>query len=133
MIHIVNPEHVIDFAFEPIRGRPDGKDAFDGFKFLDPAFDPQVLVLGVRVENVDELEFFLFRPVYRGFVRHVVEGHDVVIPQERHDLNQTVFFDLNLILADKTEDRKKALAKLLPYQREDFVGIFKELDRKSVV
>src|SRR5437867_1145979 len=32
-----------------------------------------------------------------------------------------------MILADKTEDRKKALAKLLPYQREDFVGIFKEL------
>src|SRR5262249_4078214 len=25
------------------------------------------------------------------------------------------------------EDRKKALAKILPYQREDFVGIFKEL------
>ncbi len=32
-----------------------------------------------------------------------------------------------MILADKIEDRKKALAKLLPYQREDFVGIFKEL------
>ena len=32
-----------------------------------------------------------------------------------------------MILAETTEDRKKALAKLLPYQREDFVGIFKEL------
>jgi hypothetical protein len=32
-----------------------------------------------------------------------------------------------MILADKTDDRKKALAKLLPYQREDFVGIFKAL------
>src|SRR3569833_1188495 len=32
-----------------------------------------------------------------------------------------------MILADNLEDRKKALAKLLPYQREDFVGIFKEL------
>jgi pyruvate,orthophosphate dikinase len=32
-----------------------------------------------------------------------------------------------MILAEKTDDRKKALAKLLPYQREDFVGIFKEL------
>ncbi len=32
-----------------------------------------------------------------------------------------------MILADKTEDRKKALAKLLPYQREDFAGIFREL------
>src|SRR5262249_30236908 len=29
-----------------------------------------------------------------------------------------------MILADNTEDRKKALAKLLPYQREDFYGIF---------
>ncbi|HSY44400.1 MAG TPA: putative PEP-binding protein, partial [Candidatus Acidoferrum sp.] len=33
-----------------------------------------------------------------------------------------------MILAEKTEDRKKALAKLLPYQREDFIGIFKELN-----
>ncbi|MBI4323881.1 MAG: pyruvate, phosphate dikinase, partial [Chloroflexi bacterium] len=32
-----------------------------------------------------------------------------------------------MILAENTEDRKKALAKLLPYQREDFIGIFKEL------
>ncbi len=32
-----------------------------------------------------------------------------------------------MILADNLDDRKKALAKLLPYQREDFVGIFKEL------
>ncbi len=32
-----------------------------------------------------------------------------------------------MILAETTEDRKRALAKLLPYQREDFVGIFKEL------
>ena len=32
-----------------------------------------------------------------------------------------------MILADKIEDRKKALAKLLPYQRGDFVGIFKAL------
>ncbi|MGH7952053.1 MAG: pyruvate, phosphate dikinase [Limisphaerales bacterium] len=32
-----------------------------------------------------------------------------------------------MILAEKTDDRKKALAKLLPYQREDFAGIFREL------
>jgi len=32
-----------------------------------------------------------------------------------------------MILAEKTEDRKKALARLLPYQREDFIGIFKAL------
>jgi pyruvate,orthophosphate dikinase len=32
-----------------------------------------------------------------------------------------------MILADNLEDRKQALAKILPYQREDFVGIFKEL------
>jgi pyruvate, orthophosphate dikinase len=32
-----------------------------------------------------------------------------------------------MILADNTDDRKKALAKLLPYQREDFIGIFKAL------
>ncbi|MBE0543418.1 MAG: pyruvate, phosphate dikinase [Verrucomicrobia bacterium] len=32
-----------------------------------------------------------------------------------------------MILADTVEARKAALAKLLPYQREDFVGIFKAL------
>lgn len=32
-----------------------------------------------------------------------------------------------MILADNKEDRQKALAKLLPYQRDDFAGIFKEL------
>src|SRR5881398_1444039 len=33
-----------------------------------------------------------------------------------------------MILAEKIEDRQKALAKLLPYHREDFIGIFKALD-----
>jgi pyruvate,orthophosphate dikinase len=32
-----------------------------------------------------------------------------------------------MILADTVEGRKKALAKILPYQKEDFVGIFKAL------
>ena len=32
-----------------------------------------------------------------------------------------------MILADNIEDRKAALAKLLPYQRDDFAGMFKEL------
>ncbi len=32
-----------------------------------------------------------------------------------------------MILADTKDDRKAALAKILPYQREDFVGMFKEL------
>ncbi len=32
-----------------------------------------------------------------------------------------------MILAESLEDRKKALAKLMPYQRDDFAGIFREL------
>jgi pyruvate,orthophosphate dikinase len=32
-----------------------------------------------------------------------------------------------MILVERKEDRKAALAKLLPYQRDDFAGIFKEL------
>ncbi len=32
-----------------------------------------------------------------------------------------------MILADKLEDREKALARILPYQKGDFVGIFKAL------
>ncbi len=33
-----------------------------------------------------------------------------------------------MIVADNLEDRKKALAKLLPYQKADFVGIFKAME-----
>jgi pyruvate,orthophosphate dikinase len=33
-----------------------------------------------------------------------------------------------MIIAESVEDRKKALSKLLPYQRKDFVGIFKALN-----
>ncbi len=33
-----------------------------------------------------------------------------------------------MILADTTDDRKKALERLLPYQKEDFRGIFKAMD-----
>src|SRR5690606_4127276 len=32
-----------------------------------------------------------------------------------------------MILADTTEAREAALEKLLPYQREDFIGIFKAM------
>ena len=32
-----------------------------------------------------------------------------------------------MILAENVDDRKKALAKILPYQKQDFAGIFKEL------
>ena len=37
-----------------------------------------------------------------------------------------------MIVADNVENRKKALAKLLPMQREDFIGIYKAMEGKSV-
>ncbi len=37
-----------------------------------------------------------------------------------------------MIVAESLEARKKALAKLLPFQKEDFVGIFKAMDGKPV-
>jgi pyruvate,orthophosphate dikinase len=37
-----------------------------------------------------------------------------------------------MIIADSVEARKKALAKLLPFQREDFKGIFKAMNGKPV-
>ena len=37
-----------------------------------------------------------------------------------------------MILSEEREGRKKALAKLLPYQKEDFIGIFKEMDGLAV-
>src|SRR5918993_1358927 len=41
-------------------------------------------------------------------------------PQRIHNMRE-------MILATDIEGRKKALAKLLPYQREDFVGIFRAM------
>jgi pyruvate,orthophosphate dikinase len=38
-----------------------------------------------------------------------------------------------MILADNQEGRKKALAKLLPYQRQDFEGIFKVMNNLPVI
>lgn len=38
-----------------------------------------------------------------------------------------------MILADSEEERRKALAKLLPYQRDDFEGIFKVMDKLPVI
>ncbi|MCL2102746.1 MAG: pyruvate, phosphate dikinase, partial [Syntrophorhabdaceae bacterium] len=37
-----------------------------------------------------------------------------------------------MILADDTEGRRRALAKILPMQREDFIGIFKVMNGKPV-
>jgi len=42
-------------------------------------------------------------------------------PQRIHHMRE-------MILASDIEQRKAALAKLLPYQREDFIGIFKEMN-----
>ena len=50
-----------------------------------------------------------------------------------------MFFDADrimamreMIVADNEDDRRKALAKLLPMQRKDFVGIYKAMEGKSV-
>jgi pyruvate,orthophosphate dikinase len=48
-----------------------------------------------------------------------------------------MFFDhiqamREMILAESVEARKKALAKLLPYQREDFAGLFKAMKGRPV-
>ena len=37
-----------------------------------------------------------------------------------------------MILADNSEARRKALAKILPFQRQDFEGIFKVMDGRPV-
>src|SRR3954468_5909328 len=43
-------------------------------------------------------------------------------PQRIHSMREMI-----LAQKDDVEARKKALAKLLPYQREDFVGIFRAM------
>ena len=42
--------------------------------------------------------------------------------------NEKIVAMREMILADGVEGRKKALAKLLPYQKEDFKGIFRAMD-----
>lgn len=43
-------------------------------------------------------------------------------------VNEKIIAMREMILADDVEGRRKALAKLLPYQKEDFKGIFKAMD-----
>src|SRR5690606_38327730 len=38
----------------------------------------------------------------------------------------------SMIIAETQAERRRALAALLPFQREDFVGIFREMDGKPV-
>ena len=42
--------------------------------------------------------------------------------------NEKIIAMREMILAENVEGRKKALAKLLPYQKEDFKGIFRAMD-----
>ena len=42
--------------------------------------------------------------------------------------NEKIIAMREMILAENVEGRRKALAKLLPYQKEDFKGIFKAMD-----
>ena len=42
--------------------------------------------------------------------------------------NEMIIAMREMILAENVEGRKKALAKLLPYQKEDFKGIFRAMD-----
>ncbi len=46
-------------------------------------------------------------------------------PERSHERQLAI---QEMIVADSTEARRKALAKLLPFQRRDFVGIFKAMD-----
>ncbi|HYB60510.1 MAG TPA: pyruvate, phosphate dikinase [Methylomirabilota bacterium] len=46
-------------------------------------------------------------------------------PERSHDRQLAI---QEMIVADSPEARRKALAKLLPYQRRDFIGIFKAMD-----
>jgi pyruvate,orthophosphate dikinase len=46
-------------------------------------------------------------------------------PEKSHERQRAI---QEMILADNREDRVKALDKLLPFQRRDFLGIFKAMD-----
>jgi pyruvate,orthophosphate dikinase len=46
-------------------------------------------------------------------------------PEKSHDRQLAI---QEMIVADSSEARRKALAKLLPYQRRDFIGLFKAMD-----
>jgi len=44
------------------------------------------------------------------------------------DSEERILAIREMIIADDTESRKKALAKLLPFQTKDFEGIFRVMD-----
>src|SRR6267142_2149689 len=113
MIGISNPEHVVDFALEPIRRRPHRNNTLDLFEFLDSRLHANVFVLREGIEDVDDFELLVLRPVNRGFIDQVVEGNDRVVAKKRHDLRDSVLFHLDLILTDKAVRLDELAPKLL--------------------
>ncbi len=72
-----------------------------GFPFLDPRLHAQVLVLLERIEDVNDFEFFGLRPVDGGLIGQIIERHNRVVAQERHDLDDPVFLHFDLVLANE--------------------------------
>jgi len=60
-------------------------------------------------------------------VRFGAEGIGLCRTEHMFFDEKRIFSIRKMILADTLEERQSALSELIPYQREDFVGLFKEL------
>src|SRR5262245_14652280 len=98
VIRILHAEHVVHLALEPIRSRPDGRDAFDRLPFLDPRLHTNTLVLQMGVKDVNDFELLVLRPVDRRFINQVIARKNSVLAEECHDLHDPIFLHLDLIL-----------------------------------
>ena len=89
------------------------------------AWADEVRRLGIRT-NADEPE------QCEVAIAFGAEGIGLTRTEHMFFMEDRITFMREMILADTKEDREKALAKLLPMQREDFLGIFKAMNGKPV-
>src|ERR1043166_1812457 len=102
VICILHAEHVVDLTLEPVRGGPDAYDTFDRLPLFNADLDTQMLVLRKRIKDVNDFEFFGFRPMNGGFIDQIFEWHQVVIPKKYHYFGDSVLLELDLVLAQET-------------------------------
>src|SRR6202142_1627078 len=70
----LDAEHVVDFALQPVRGRPDGNGRRQGSAVGDLRFYADALVALERIKNPDDFELlFSCGIVRRGDVEAIVE------------------------------------------------------------
>jgi len=100
--------------------KPEDSDVYQYFAFVMKLAD-KYRRLGIRT-NADTPE------QVRQAIAFGAEGIGLTRTEHMFFEGDRIDAMREMILAENLDDRRKALAKLLPYQREDFEGIFRALE-----